>query len=66
MAYMSTAPAGFFTVGCKDIAILFVKVRRKTQFCHNGDAWYKRLACCDLKIFFRKSDVLKPRQPRPK
>ena len=36
MAYMSTAPAGFFTVGCKDIAILFDKVRRKTQFCHNG------------------------------
>ena len=63
MSYMSTAPAGFLQSDVKkDKVILFVSsvIKRST-----GGAWDKRLIC-DLKIFFRKSYVLKPSQPRTK
>ena len=63
--YMSTPATGFkrnSLQSYKDLPILFVKVRRKFQFCHNIHqrcVGQKHLTC-DLKIFFRKSYVLKP------
>ena len=61
---------GIFTVRYKDLPILFIKVRRKNQFCRNVEA-HRRCVGQTLgtgfkDFFFVKVMFGNPAQPRPK